>query len=183
MIKLLGYILAIVGLVGFFFFINYNGTEIPLKELWFVVCIFVGVYGAFLIVKQRIQQAGAQNGETSGLVNKLNLKETGEIVRVTLDDCVVKTRRYQEEVQNDYPLKIKMLDGLYDIDRNYKTTEVQQTYIVYYKRFGNTTYKFVSQAVNSSSDALKRYLEKQNGIDLYIDKANPKNYFYDLPIV
>ena len=182
MIKFWGYILAIVGLVGFFFFINYSGTEIPLKELWFVVCIFMGIYGAFLIVKQRFLQAGLQNGETSGILSKHNLKQTGEMVRVTLDDCVVKTRIYQEEAQNDFPINIRMLDSLYDSNRNYKTTEVQQTYIVYYKKFGNTTYKFVSTAINTSQDALKLYMEKQKGVDLYIDKANPKNYYYDLPI-
>jgi hypothetical protein len=94
MTKPLGYILATVGLVGFFFFIYYRGTEIPLKELWFVVCIFVGIYGAFLIVKHRFQQAGLQEHQTSGLGNKDNLKQRGEKVRVTLNDCVVKTRSY-----------------------------------------------------------------------------------------
>jgi hypothetical protein len=182
MIKLLRYILATVGLVAFFFFINYSGTEIPLKELWFVVSIFVGVYGAFLIVKRRFQKVGRQKHQTLGLANKDNLKQTGEKVRVTLEDCVVKTRSHQKEVQNDYPLDIRMLDSLYDSNRNYKTTEVQQTYIVYYKTFGNTTYKFVSQAINTNSDALKRFIESQNGIDLYIDKTNPKNYYYDLSV-
>jgi hypothetical protein len=182
MIKPLGYILTTSGLVGFFFFINYNGTKIPLRELWFVVSIFLGVYGAFLIVKQRFKQAEQENSQSFQLGNKVNLKKTGEVVRVTLDDCVVKTRSYQEEVQNDYPLEIRMLDGLYDSNRNYKTSEVQQTYIVYYKRFGNKTYKYVSPAVNTSADALKRFIVNRNGIDLYIDKTNPQSYYYDLPV-
>jgi hypothetical protein len=104
------------------------------------------------------------------------------MVRVTLNNCVVKSRSYQEEMQNSYPIDIRMLDGLYDSNRNYKTTEVQQTYIVYYKQFGNTNCKFVSPVVNTSADALKRFIENQKGIDLYIDITNPKNYYYDLPL-
>ena len=78
---------------------------------------------------------------------------------------------------------MEMLDALHDSNRNYKTKEVQQTYIVFYKQYNGSTLKFVSQATTQNADAVKRYIDRQKGIDLYIDPKNPENYYFDLPYV
>jgi hypothetical protein len=76
-----------------------------------------------------------------------------------------------------------MLDALYDSNRNYKTQEIEQTYIVFYKQYGDKTYKFISQSTLQSDDVVRRYMDTQGGIDLYIDKSNPNNYYFDLAFV
>ena len=180
MTKLPGYILASIGLAGFIFFINYKGTQIPLKELWFVVAMFVGVYGAFLIVKYKYQTHDNNQGDRSAEIRIDKLKQTGDKFKVTLENCEVKSRSYQEEkINTDFPTRIEMLDGLYDSNRNYKIREIQQTYIVCYKKYGGNTYKFVSQASSQSTDTLKSYIDKQ-GVSVYVDRTNPKNYYFDL---
>jgi hypothetical protein len=180
MTKLSGYIFASAGLAGFFFFINYHGTQIPLKELWFVVTIFLGIYGAFLIVKHKYQSQENNEIATAEALRIDRIKQTGDKIKVTLESCEVKSRSYQEENINTYfATRIEMVDGLYDSNRNYKIREIQQTYIVYYKKYRNITYKFVSQAVSQSADTLKSYIDKQ-GVVLYVDRTNPKNYYFDL---
>ena len=175
-----------VGLLGFFWFLNYKGTAIPLKELWFVLSIFALIAGACFIAKYKLQKLNNQHSDSNNnrLVEIEQLKRAGDKVKVTLDNAEVKSRSYQQEIVNEgLPSRIEMLDGLYGSNRNYKTQEIQQTYIVFYKQYNGKTYKFVSQATTQNADAVKMYIDRQKGIDLYIDTKNPTRYYFDLPYV
>lgn len=175
-----------VGLLGFFWFLNYKGTTIPLKELWFVLSIFTLIAGAYFFAKYKLQKLNNQSSDTnsSRLAEIEQLKRAGDKVKVTLDNAEVKSRSYQQEIINEgLPSRMEMLDSLYDSNRNYKTQEIQQTYIVFYKQYNGKTYKFVSQATTQNADAVKRYIDRQKGIDLYIDPKNPTSYYFDLPYV
>jgi hypothetical protein len=174
--RLLGYSLMGVGLLGFFFFLKYKGTAIPVKELWFVLSIFVLIAGAYFLAKHN-----GSNRNSNRLAEIEQLKRAGDKVKVTLDNAEVKSRSYQQEIINEgLPSRMEMLDALYDSNRNYKTQEVQQTYIVFYKQYSGKTYKFVSQATTQNADAVRRYIDRQKGIDLYIDPKNPTSYYFDL---
>ena len=175
-----------VGLLGFFWFLNYKGTAIPLKELQFVLSIFVLIAGAYFLAKRKLQQLNIQrnNSNTNRLAEIEQLKRAGDKVKVTLDNAEVKSRSYQQEIINEgLPSRMEMLDALYESNRNYKTQQIQQTYIVFYKQYNGKTYKFVSQATTQNADAVKRYIDRQKGIDLYIDPKNPTSFYFDLPYV
>lgn len=180
MIKLLGYSCFSIGLVGFIFFINYSGTQIPLQALWFVLSIFVITAGIYLILKYKLQEKQLQSTGSDRSLQISQLILTGDKVKVTLDNSEVRTRSYQKEfINTNFPTQIEMLDGLYDGNRNYKTQHIEQTYIVFYKQYGGKTYKFISQPTLEESYIVKRYIDNQGGIDLYVDKANPNNYYFD----
>lgn len=184
--KLLGYSFISVGLIGFFWFLNYEGTTIPLKELWFVLSICILIAGAYFFAKYKLQQRNSQHNDNNSnrLAEIEQLKRTGNKIRVTLENAEVKSRSYQQEVINEgLPSRMQMLDALYDSNRNYKTQEVQQTYIVFYKQFNGKTYKFVSQATTQNAYAVKSYIERQKGIDLYINPTDPTSYYFDPPYV
>ena len=184
--KLLGYSLLGVGLLSFFFFLKYQGTAIPLKELWFVLSIFTMAAGGYLVARYKLKKLDNQRNNTNNnrMAEIAQLKRTGDKVKVTLDNSEVKSRNYQQEIINEgLPTRMEMLDALYDINRNYKTEQVQQTYIVFYKQYNGKTYKFVSQATTQNADAVKMYIDRQRGIDLYIDRKNPTNYYFDLPFL
>ena len=175
-----------VGLLGFFWFLNYKGTTIPLKELWFVLSIFTLIAGAYFIAKYKLHKLNNQHSDSnsSRLAEIEQLKRAGDKVKVTLDNAEVKSRSYQQEIiKEGWPSRMGMLDALYNSNRNYKAQEIQQTYIVFYKQYNGKTYKFVSHATSQNSDAVKRYIDKQKGINLYIDPKNPTSYYFDLPYV
>lgn len=175
-----------VGLLGFFFFLKYKGTAIPVKELWFVLSIFILIVGAYFLAKHTLQRLNSQqnNVNSNRLAEIEQLKRTGDKVRVTLDNAEVKSRSYQQEIISDgLPSRMEMLDGLYDSNRNYKTQEIQQTYIVFYKQYNGKTYKFISNATTQNAETVRMYIDRQKGIDLYIDQKNPTNYYFDLPFV
>ena len=175
-----------VGLLGFFWFLNYKGTAIPLKELWFVLSTFMLIAGAYFIAKYKLQKLNTQRSgsNSSRLAEIEQLKRNGDKVKVTLDNAEVKSRSYQKEIiKEGLPSRMEMLDALYDSNRNYKTQEIRQTYIVFYKQYNGKTYKFVSQATTQNADAVKRHIDRQKGIDLYIDPKNPTSYYFELPYV
>jgi preprotein translocase subunit SecF len=175
-----------IGLLGFFFFLKYKGTAIPLRELWFVLSIFTIVAGAYFYAKYKLNKLNSQQSgsNSSRLAEIQQLKRTGDKVRVTLDNAEVRSRSCQQEIINEgLPSRMEMLDALYDSNRNYKTQEVRQTYIVFYKKYNDKIYKFVSQATAQNADAVKRYIDREKGIDLYIDPKNPDSYYFDLPYV
>ena len=184
MTRLYGYIIASLGFIIMIFLLNYHGLAIPLKELWFVLGFFILVYGAFLIIKSKFQRKRDFAPDQSKILIIAKLKETGEKIKVTLDNCELKTRSFKEEIVNDsIPSRIEMLDAHSSTDRNYKTAEIHQTYIVFLKKYGGLTYKFISQPTTQSSEVLRMYIDKNRGIDLYIDRQNPTNYFFDLPFL
>ena len=184
--RFLGYSLMSVGLLCFLFFLKYTGTAIPIKELWFVLSIFVIIAGGYFFAKYKLQKLNAEqnNSNKDKLIEIERLKRTGEKIRVTLENAEVKTRRYQQEINNEYlPSRMELMNGLYDGNRNYKTEEIQQTYIVFKKKYEGVEYKFVSQATTQNIETVKMYIDRQNGVDLYVDPQNPKNYYFDLRFV
>lgn len=180
--KKLGYGLMIVGVLGCLFFLKYKGSVIPIKELWFVLSFFIALAGAYIFIKDKVKKLSPQQNDNNRIAEIEHLKLTGDKVRVTLEAAEVKTRSYQKEITNTgLPSRIETIDAFYDSNRNYKTEEILQTYIVFYKEYNGKMYKFISQATPQSSDAVKWYIEQQKGIDLYVDKNNPENYYFDLP--
>ena len=175
-----------IGLLSLFFFLKYKGTAIPMKEFWFVLSIFILIAGAYLLAKYKLQHLKNERNDSNSnrLANIEQLKRTGDKVRVTLDNAEVKSRNYQEEVINEgMPSRMEIVDALYDGNRNYKTREVQQTYIVFYKQYGGKTYKFVSQPTTQNAEVVRLYIDQRKGVNLYIDLHNPANYYFELPYV
>jgi len=81
---------------------------------------------------------------------------------------------------DSFPTTTQQLDGLFDGNRNYRTEEIQQTYILFAKQYHDKTYNFISQHTTESPETLRKYLDDSNGIDLYIDRQNPSNYYFDI---
>ena len=184
--RFLGYSIMGIGLLAFFYFKNYKGTAIPLKELWFILSLIIIFAGGYFIAKDKLQKLNHNPTDKSfdRLAEIEQLKLNGDKVKVTLDNAEVKSRTYHNEIISDStPSRTEMLDALYDSNRNYKTEEIRQTYIVYYKQYNGKNYKFISHATTQDPEVVKMFIDRQNGIDLYIDPANPEKYYFDLSFV
>ncbi|MCG7857531.1 hypothetical protein MD537_11145 [Flavihumibacter sediminis] len=180
--RLLGYIFLGVGLLGFIFFLSYNGTAIPFKEFWFVLSFFLMIGGAYFFAKYKLNERSNQQNisNNSHLAEIALLKETGDKIRVTLENAEIKSRSYlQEIVKEGLPSSIELIEGLNNSNRNYKTEEVIQTYILFMKEYNGKMYKFISDATTMDAYDVKRYIDSQKGIDLFIDSNNPTKYYFD----
>jgi len=175
--KLTSYLFLGTGTLGFFFFLIYDAPE---REMWFVLSLVIAGIGGFWVLMNRFNKAMADNA--ARFSHSYDLRYKGGKVRVTLDNCEVKSRCYFQDITNDdWFNRTRTFDDLYDNNRNYKTREVLQTYIVYNKIINGVAYTFVSDGRSISREAMRQFLQLQRGIDLYIDKNNPAIYMFDLP--
>jgi hypothetical protein len=181
MIRISGYLITAVGLAVTIFLLKYQGSTIPLKEMWFVIGLFTAGFGLYLVAKVKIAQANQDSADHSRLADIDDLKKTGEKIKITLDNCEVKSRSFSQEVIGDgVPSRIEMLDALYDDNRNYKETLVTQSYIIFKRKVSDTEYKFISRPISQSPDELRMHIDSKKYIDLYIDRLDPRRYYFDL---
>lgn len=183
MTRVLGYVLVSFGLAGCLFFFSYKGTAIPLKSMAIALSCFAFIAGNYLMAKHSKKTGKHIDALSKQLVDIAKLRRIGQKVRVTLENAEIKSRNSLEEIFNEEPYLSEIIDGLYDSNRNYKTKEIQQTYIIYYKQYEGVNYMFISQASTQSIDSVKIYLDTQKGVDLYIDPKNPTNYYFDFHLV
>lgn len=179
--RLYGYILTALGLIVIVFFLNYEGDAIPLRELWFSLGLFVLVAGAYFQVKHK-WSTGRVEGRSNAQADFIDrLMRTGEVVRITLDNCEVRTRNWQQEVQSPaWPSRMDMLDAIGEAGYNPATEEIRQTYLVFYKDYGGRKYKFVSNAITKDAVAVRIWMDRNGGVNLYVDKDNPAVYYFNI---
>lgn len=174
------YILLATGFIALEYFLDNGRVIVPVKELWFSVSLFAIAIAAVVFVNWRANRvvAAPRSNEPNDLAERL--KRTGEVVRVTLDNCEVKSRSWQQEVTgSSWPSELEMLDALQG--RNYKTEEIRQTYLVVYKDYNGRRYKFVSDAIAHDEVTVRMLMDREGGFNLYVDKANPADYYFDMP--
>jgi len=154
----------------------------PLKGLWLVLGIFTVAAGCFFILIDKLDNNAADNAPVSNFQNRSRIKKQGEKIKVSVDNCEIKSRNYTREVIKDsFPKRSEMIDSIFDNNHNYREENFQQTYFIFYRKINGTTYKFVSPASTQSKITVEEYLINQRGITLYVDSQNPNNYFFELP--
>ena len=58
--------------------------------------------------------------------------------------------------------------------------KVEVSYIIFRTSFFGGERKFVSEAIDKNKDTLKFYLDEKKSTILFVEKANPDNYHFDL---
>ncbi|MBV4359664.1 hypothetical protein [Pinibacter aurantiacus] len=178
--KIAGNVLITLGMIGIGFFITYRGTAIPLKELWFVLSLTVAIAGAFILAKNVIRNSKFGAVDDAEFIRVQELKSSGEKVSLTLDNCEVKTRSFVQQIGGDeMPDRAQMIDGIFAPERNYQAQETVQTYIRLQQEYDGRIFNFYSPPVTMGEESLRFYLSEANRIFLYIDRRNPRNYYFD----
>jgi hypothetical protein len=93
----------------------------------------------------------------------------------------VKQRSFQQDAQDEFiPSQSASIDALFHPESSSGKQNIQQTYIVVEEVFNGIPYKFVSYPTPLDPVTVKMRI-KQKGGDLYIDKADPTVYYFQLP--
>lgn len=82
-----------------------------------------------------------------------NLKQNGEVIVVTLADCNIRS----------------------DIKR------LNKRYILFERMQDGIKYEYASRSTYYSTKYIKLLVSSTRSFTLYIDKSNPKNYYFDTP--
>jgi hypothetical protein len=179
MIKFLGHIILVSGLLTFFFLIRYKGSLIEPRELWVALSLVVMVAGAYLVAKQKFKE----HFSNTGVKSKEPSSWRGKRLTLTLDNCEVKVRSFLQEVHPDrMPTRMEMMDSLYDSNRGYKTEEIRQTYLVVEARIHGTAYKFISGSTHLDPMYVRQDLAKGR-VSLVFNPNDPTQYRFKAPFL
>ena len=107
------------------------------------------------------------------------LKQTGEKILLSLDNCEVRENNYYEDVEPDNSSKIQQIDALYDPNRNYKQNYVEQSAIIYYYTATGKRIRMTSQSFPFNADLLKRHIEN-NKAYLFVNRFNKQDYEFEI---
>ncbi|MCD2425513.1 hypothetical protein LQ567_22200 [Niabella pedocola] len=189
--RILAYILFGLGLLTMTFFREYTGALFPYPSLFYFlgIAMFLGAL-LFLRYTPTTKEINAQKQLTAAIAD---LKLNGNRIRVDLTQCEVKEHNYAEERErygHSNPLLTLSFEG--DIQawnaigggsfRNIEQVQVTQTVIVfnYLNQQTGKMEKYVSRVIPKDKVTLSFYMDKQKQTDLYVDKVNSNNYYFDL---
>ena len=175
--KLTGYLLAGIGFIGFGFFRYYKGSVIAYPTLWFILSIVIGVVGLALISFTKSKRLSKQEKYNRERLDRL--KQKGEKIVLTIDNCEIRANNYYEEVINESSSSIHQIDALYDPNRNYRQRYVEQSAVIYYYKSGDKRYRMTSQAFPFNAGTLTNRV-KNRMLVLYVNRFEKNDYAFDL---
>jgi hypothetical protein len=166
------------GLLFFFYLINYQGSLWHPQVLWFILCIGVILLGTFMANRKRINKQIFDRSNQSEAGPKTS-KLSGKVIKLTSNNCEVKTRSYQMEAfGNSFPSRVEMLDSLANTHHAPKTEDVVQSYVVFQAIIRGTTYKFVSSPTSFGADYIRRELD-EGRVSLVFNPHDPTQYAFE----
>ena len=114
--------------------------------------------------------------------NGVNLDSTPwKILKLTANNCEVKSRSSYNEIINDrFPTRTEMIDGLYDPGRNSQVEKVIQTYVVFQAMIQGQPYKFISHPTSFDKNYVIRELE-EGRVSLLFNPKDPSKYRFETP--
>jgi hypothetical protein len=177
---LLGFALIIISFFGVTWFDSYKGELIPYPDLITLGFVVVGLLGFLLLY------IGFKN--TKSLLNnqvnswKQRLKQNGEKIAVAFNDCEIKNNFYYDEVLR-HTSEARSYNSIAGQDHLNTQREYRNASVVVYKytnlRTG-TTHTFSSEVIQKDKLTLSVLMEMKQNTFIYIDKANPDLYFFDM---
>jgi hypothetical protein len=177
LMKITGYVIIALSLIGIVYFRNYAGHSICFPTFWYALCIIFCLLGYFLSNNSMTRK---QKKDSNNILQQQEkLKINGEKVMLDINFCNFKSNNFEEEIKSKDDLGVQMYDALYNSNQNYKTDEVNQTVIIYDYKIGDQIKKIVSQVFPIDVITLKSYV-MNNDIILYIDRYDKSKYFFDL---
>jgi hypothetical protein len=178
--NILATICAIAGAFIVLFFRNYNGHVIPYPVFWWLLGITLLPISSWLFYSARKNVAKGKNKIVRQRIEKLKLE--GEKITVNFDDCELLTG-YKKVIDEGENVSSSLTTNLvidYIDDEPAPYQDVETCVLIYKTEFQGTKINFFSPRIRKDVVTLEFQLGNKKQIDLYVDKTNPKNFWFDL---
>lgn len=175
--KLLGYLLAGIGFVGFGYFRYYEGSVINYTWLWFCISIIIGLIGLTLIGTGKSYKISSQEEIEKKRLKKL--KQNGEKILLTAENCEIKSNCYYEEDLNDNMSRSQMIDASFVPNRNYSQSYIEQSVIIYYYTLNEKKFRMTSQSFPFNKDTITNFIQNRL-VCLYVSHFDKNEYAFEL---
>lgn len=122
------YILIITGAILIIAAFALNAPFIFPRELWLVLGLISLCAGILILLKQKFT---ALTSPLSPPKDWEKIRQTGHHIRLTLDNCIVKSRSFQQDADDEpIPSQAASIDALFHPESSAHRPEIKQTYIV-----------------------------------------------------
>ena len=176
--KITGCLLVVMGFIGIIFFRKYNGSVIPYPTLWYFLCLAISFGGLYLFSSINSNKLSKQ--EKHNVENLNLLKQNGEKIILTVDNCEIKENKYFQEIIDERSTNTQAIDALLDTNKKYeKEAYIEQSAIIYYYKFGDRKIRMTSQPFSFNAIVLTNYIDNKK-IILYVNRFDINNYAFDL---
>lgn len=162
------------------YFFNHTGPGFPDPTFLWMLGVIIMVAGIVLLsYSPKTLNLLLQKAVDERIIQ---LKENGERIRVDLSQCTVKEHSYTEETERYEGMQVQAWNALGDSSRNVQQVPVIQSVIIFSREHPVTgrEERFVSQVIPKDRITLAFYLEEQGATNLYVDKTDRENYYFDL---
>jgi len=173
--KIIGYFLAVTGVIGFEFLGKYNGELIPYPVLWCCLSLAISIAGFYLIYLSKSNTLSKQEKYTRERLSKLKLN--GDKILLTVDNCEIRENNYYVEVNNESNSTVEIIDALHDSNRNQQDF-IEQSAIIYYLEAGDKKLRLTSQSFPFNAKTLTNYIE-DNQLVLYVNRSDESDYVFE----
>ena len=100
------------------------------------------------------------------------LKSDGEKIIINLDNCEIKENNYSTDITKRGLSKFEIAYS------GYKEDFIEQSVIIFYRKIGDVTEKYISQPFPLNTITLEFHILK-NAIILYIDRHDRNKYLFE----
>ena len=107
------------------------------------------------------------------------LKQSGERILLTVDNCEIRENNYYEEAINESSSRVQQIDPLYDLNRNYRQHYIEQSAVIYYYKIGDKKHRMTSQSFSFNAQTLTNYVENKMLV-LYVNRFDKNDYAFDI---
>ena len=175
--KISGYLFAAIGFIGFGFFRNYEGSIISDAKLWFVVSILIGLLGLYLIYTSKSKKGAKQEKVYQECLERL--KQNGEIIMLTVDNCEIRENNYFKEINDQRNYKMQAIDALYNPNENYTQTYIEQSALIYNYNNDGEKIRMTSQSFPFAAGTLTNYIDHKL-VFLYVNRLDKTDYVFEI---
>lgn len=172
-----GYLFAAIGFIGFGFFSNYEGSIIPYSKFLFVISILIGLFGLFLIYTSKSKKLYEQEKYHQESLERL--KQNGEKILLTVDNCEIRENSYYEESSDQINYKMHAIDAWYNPNENYKENYIERSAIIYNYYNGDKKIRMTSQSFPFAAGTLRNYIENKL-LFLYVNRLDKTDYIFEI---
>ena len=174
--KIIGYAVAVSFFLCSVYLDNYNGNLISHAGLWEIVSICVGLLAAYLAITSKSGKVAKKEADNKEKINRL--RQIGNKIIVSLDDCEIKESNYYEDADT-HITSAGYFPVSFNSNENYEKKEVDQSVIVYWYKQGISNYKIISQVFSHDAVSLSVFVENKQVV-LYVNPDNKDDYLFEL---
>lgn len=176
--QIAGILLLLLAFVGVLFFRHYTGSIIPYPSLFYLVCLALGICGAWILYS-------AESGQHTKAVNnwlaaKNDFKLKAEKIKLDIDQCEFRSGTFTHEVRDTNMELVKVIAPIHFHGAEFTKMEtVVKSYLLYRPAVSGPVSCYFSNSFPVDTKTLEYYV-LTNKIALFVNRFNREQYLFDI---